>query len=452
MDYNYIKVIYVYMQNNHVNDHLCNIDVTMCNIGAIFMEIKRNIYLDRLVSKMNNGLIKIITGIRWSGRSHLLFSTFHQYLLEHGTDENHIIEISFDRFEDKKYRDPELAYSYIKSCMRGDETYFILLDEVQLLKDFNSVLNGLIRIQNVDLYLTGNDSDFLASAIAESGGRADELRVYPLSFSEFMSAYDGNRYDGWNEYILYGGLPSVSLIKNKEQKISFLKQLFEDSFLNDITRRHKLRNREELDELLKLLSSSIGSLTNPKQLSDTFRSSRDIRISQTTLKNYIDYLCEASLVTIAQRYDIRGRKYISTPVKYYFADIGLRNACLGFREIGENRVMENVIYNELLIRGFQVDAGVASFSLKNEEGQVVRRQLEVDFMCSRETTRYYIQAAYALPDEDRMRQIQEPFRRIDDFFKRIIITRDCPAPYYTENGILVMSIYDFLLDQGSLNY
>ncbi len=330
------------------------------------MEIERNIYLDRLISKMNNGLIKIITGIRWSGRSHLLFSIFRQYLLEHETDENHVIVISFDRFEDKKYRDPELAYSYIKNRMRDDKTYFILLDEVQLLKDFNSVLNGLIRIQNVDLYLTGNDSDFLTSAIADSGGRADELRVYPLSFSEFMSAYGGNRYDGWNEYILYGGLPSVVQIKNKEQKTSFLKQLFEDSFLNDITRRHKLRNREELDELLKLLSSSIGSLTNPKQLSDTFRSSRDIRISQTTLKNYIDYLCEASLITIAQRYDIKARKYISTPVKYYFADIGLRNASLGFRQIAENRVMENVIYNELLIRGFQVDAGIASFSLKKE--------------------------------------------------------------------------------------
>lgn len=417
------------------------------------MIIRRDIYLQRLISRINNGFIKVITGIRWSGRSHLLFSIFRQYLLEHVTEESHIIEISFDRFEDRKYRDPELAYSYIKSRMRDDETYFILLDEVQLLKDFNSVLSGLMRIQNVDIYLTGNDPDFLLkTVIANSAGRADELRVYPLSFSEFMTTYDGNRYDGWNEYILYGGLPSAILIKNKDQKASFLKQLFDDSFLNDIARRHKLRNRDELDQLLMLLSSSIASLTNPKQLSDTFRSKKDIRISQTTLKNYIDYLCDASLISIAQRYDIKGRKYISTPVKYYFADIGLRNASLDFREIGENRVMENVIYNELLIRGCKVDAGVASFSVKNPEGQVVRKQLEVDFVCSMGTRRYYIQAAYALPDEDRMRQIQEPFRRIDDFFKRIIITKDCPTPYYTENGILVMSIYDFLLDQDSLNF
>lgn len=398
-------------------------------------------------------MLKVITGIHRCGKSHLLFSIFSQYLRESGVDDLHIIEISFDRFEDRKYQDPEIVYAYIQNRLRDAERYYILFDEIQLLKEAEAILSSLLRVQNVDLYITGSDPDFLEGKILQIiGEQADEVRVYPLSFSEYMSVYKGNRYDGWNQYILYGGLPPVVQIRENEQKESFLKRLFEETFVNNISNRRKIRNQTELGELLNLLSASVGSMTNPKQLSDTFQSSKNIRISQTTLKNYIDFLRNAYLISAAQRYDIRGRRYISTPLKYYFADIGLRNACIDFRQIGENRVMENIIYNELLIRQFQVDAGVASFSLKNESGQVVRKQLEVDFVCSKGTRRYYIQSAFSIPDETRMQQVQEPFRRIDDFFKRIVITKDCPAPYYTENGILVLSIYDFLLIPDAMNY
>ncbi len=417
------------------------------------MNVNRDLYLQRLISKMNNGLLKVITGIRRCGKSHLLFSCFSQYLRESGVDELHIIEISFDRFEDRKYQDPEIVYAYIQNRLRDSERYYILFDEVQLLKEAEAILSSLLRIQNVDLYVTGSDIDFLAGTILEKiGGQTDEVRVYPLSFSEFMSGYSGNRYDGWNEYILYGGLPPVIQIRESEQKSAFLKRMFSETFVDSISSRRKIRNQAELGELLNLLSLSVGSMTNPKQLSDTFQNSRNIRISQTTLKNYIDFLRSAHLISAALRYDIRGRRYISTPLKYYFADIGLRNACIDFRQIGENRVMENIIFNELLIREFQVDAGVASFSLKNETGQVVRKQLEVDFICRKGTRRYYIQSAFSIPDETRMQQIQEPFRRIDDFFKRIVVTKDCPTPYYTENGILVLSIYDFLLIPDAMNY
>ena len=417
------------------------------------MNINRKQYLAKLASRKNNGFIKVITGIRRCGKSWLLFTHFKEHLLENGTDENHIIEIILSRFEDKKYRDPEIAYSYIKNRLRDDETYYIFLDEIHLMKDFKSILNSLIRIQNVDIYVTGSDDDILNDIIADgSGAPVDELHLYPLSFAEFMSVYNGNRYDGWNEYILYGGLPPVIQIQDRDQKTAFLKQLFDESFTSRISVRRKIRNRTELEELLKILASSVGSLINPKQLSDLFQYNMDIRISQTTLKNYIEYLSNISLLSIARRFDIRNKKYISTPMKYYFTDIGLRNCCMDFRQIGENRIMENAVYNELLIREFQVDAGVASFSIRNDDGQTVRKQLEVDFICNRGTKRYYIQSAFSIPDETRMQQIQEPFRRIDDFFKRVIITKDCPAPYYTENGVLVMSITDFLLDPGSLDY
>lgn len=417
------------------------------------MNINRNLYLDRLISKKNNGLLKVITGIRRSGKSYLLFSIFGQYLRKTGVDEQHIIEISFDRFEDKKYQDPELAYSYIQNRLRDAESYYILLDEIQLLKESDSILNSLLRIQNVDLYVTGSDSDFLSNMIAgNTDGQIDEVRVYPLNFSEFMSIFEGNQYDGWNEYILSGGLPPVIQIPDREQKNAFLKRLFGDVILNNTSSRRRIRNQSELGELLNILSASIGSMTNPKQLSDYFETTRNIRISQTTLKNYLDFLQGICLISTAKRYDIKGKRYISTPLKYYFADIGIRNACIDFRQIGENRVMENVIFNELLIRQFQVDAGVASFSLRNETGQVVRKQLEVDFICSKGTRRYYIQSAFSIPDDTRMQQVQEPFHRIDDFFKRIVITKDCPAPYYTENGVLVLSIYDFLLKPDAMNF
>ena len=417
------------------------------------MNINRNLYLDRLISKKNNGLLKVITGIRRSGKSYLLFSIFSQYLRQSGVDDQHIIEISFDRFEDKKYQDPEIAYSYIQSRLRDAESYYILLDEIQLLKEADSILSSLLRMNNVDLYVSGCDSEFLSNMITDHfDGQVDEVRIFPLNFSEYMSVFDGNQYDGWNEYIQFGGLPPVIQIHDKDQKKTFLKRLFEDVYINNISIKRRIRNQSELGELLHILSANIGSMTNPKQLSDSFEATRNIRISQTTLKNYLDFLQGICLISTAKRYDIKGKRYISTPLKYYFADIGIRNACIDFRQIGENRVMENIIFNELLIRQFQVDAGVASFSLRNEAGQVVRKQLEVDFICSKGTRRYYIQSAYSIPDDTRMQQIQEPFHRIDDFFKRIVITKDCPDPYYTENGVLVLSIYDFLLNQDAMNF
>lgn len=416
------------------------------------MEIKRDLYLNKLISKKHNGLIKVITGIRRCGKSFLLFTLFRNHLLEQGVEESHIIEMAFDTFENKKYRNPELMYPHIKEQISDDNMYYILLDEVQLLEDFESVLNSLIRMKNVDVYVTGSNAKFLSKdIITEFRGRGDELHMSPLSFSEFMSVYDGNKYDGWNEYILYGGLPPVVSLSTDEQKIEFLKNLFAKTYINDITGRHKIKNKSELEELLNILSSGIGSLTNPRKLANTFRSVKQVSISQATLKNYIEYLSDAFLISAASRYDIRGKKYINSPLKYYFTDIGLRNARINFRQIEETHTMENIIYNELLIRGFNVDVGVVPFSQRDKTGKQTRRQLEVDFVCNKGSKRYYIQSAFAIPDQKKMNQEQRPFFCIDDSFKKIIIAKDVPAPWYTEKGILIMGIYDFLLNSHSLN-
>lgn len=415
------------------------------------MRIQRDLYLDKLISKKHNRLIKVITGIHRCGKSFLLFTLFREHLLESGVDEAHIIEMAFDTFENKKYRDPEFMYPHVKKQLLDDKMYYILLDEVQLLEDFESVLNGLIRIKNVDVYVTGSNAKFLSKdIITEFRGRGDELHMNPLSFAEFMSVYEGNKYDGWNEYILYGGLPPIVSLANAEQKIEFLKNLFAETYINDITARHRIRNKSELEELLNILSSGIGSLTNPKKLSDTFKSVKQVKISQTTIKNYIEYLCDAFLISSAQRYDIRGKRYIDTPLKYYFTDIGLRNARINFRQIEETHTMENIIYNELLVRGFNVDVGVVQFSQRDEKGKLIHRQLEVDFVCNKASKRYYIQSAFAIPDSDKMRQEKDSLLRIDDSFKKIIILKDVPAPWYTEEGVLVMGIYEFLLNTNSL--
>ncbi len=416
------------------------------------MIIEREQYLNKLISKKENGLIKVITGIRRCGKSFLLFTIFKNYLLENGVDEEHIIEMAFDTFENKKYRDPNLMYPHVKEQLLDDGMYYILLDEVQLLGDFEAVLNGLIRMKNVDVYVTGSNAKFLSKdIITEFRGRGDELRMNPLSFAEFMSVYDGNKYDGWKEYILYGGLPPVVLLKTDEQKIELLKNLFQETYINDITGRHRIRNKGELEELLDILSSAIGSLTNPKKLSDTFRSVKQVKISQTTIKNYIEYLSDAFLISASHRYDIRGRRYIDTPLKYYFTDIGLRNARINFRQIEETHTMENIIYNELLARGFHVDVGVVQFSQRDEKGKLLRKQLEVDFVCNKASKRYYVQSAFAIPDNDKMRQEQNSLLRIDDSFKKIIIMKDVPASWYTEEGVLVMGVYEFLLNKDSLD-
>lgn len=417
------------------------------------MEIKRNRYLNTLISKKHNGLIKVITGMRRCGKSYLLFTLFKEHLLSDGIDEDHIIEIAFDAFENKKYRDPDVLHPYLKEQIKDDAMYYVLLDEVQLLGEFESILNSLIRMKNVDVYVTGSNARFLSKdVITEFRGRGDEVHMYPLSFAEFMSVYPGTKQDGWNEYMLYGGIPLVLEFTTPDQKIAFLKSLFEETYISDIIGRHNIRNKAELEELLNILSSAIGSLTNPQKLSATFQTVKKKKISNSTIKRYIDYLCDSFLIDSAIRYDVKGRKYIDTPVKYYFTDMGLRNARLNFRQIEETHSMENIIFNELKMRGFNVDVGVIMQYETNEKGSNIRKQLEIDFVCNQGSKRYYIQSAYAIPDQAKMEQEQRSLMLTGDFFKRMIITKDTPAPYYNESGVLIMNVYDFLLNENSLSF
>ena len=416
------------------------------------MEIKRDRYLNLLISKKHNGLIKVITGMRRCGKSYLLFTLFKDYLLSEGIEKSHIIEIAFDAYENKQYRDPDVLYPYLKEQLKDDGMYYVLLDEVQLLGEFEAILNSLTRMKNVDVYVTESNARFLSKdVITEFRGRGDEVHMYPLSFAEFMSVYPGTKQDGWNEYMLYGGLPLVLSFTTPDQKIAFLKSLFEETYISDIVGRHNIRNKAELEELLNILSSAIGSLTNPEKLAATFRSVKNKKISSNTIKKYIEYLCDSFLIDSAVRYDVKGKKYIDTPVKYYFTDMGLRNARLNFRQLEETHSMENIIFNELKIRGFNVDVGVIMHYDTNEKGNSIRKQLEIDFVCNKGSKRYYIQSAYAIPDQAKMEQEQRSLMLTGDFFKRIIITKDTPAPYYNENGVLIMSVYDFLLDENSLD-
>lgn len=417
------------------------------------MEIKRDRYLNTLISKEHNGLIKVITGMRRCGKSYLLFTLFKEHLLSEGVAEDHIIEIAFDAFENRKYRDPDVLYPYLKEQIKDGAMYYVLLDEIQLLGEFESILNSLIRMKNVDVYVTGSNARFLSKdVITEFRGRGDEVHMHPLSFAEFMSVYQGTKQDGWNEYMLYGGIPLVLEFTTPDQKIAFLKSLFEETYISDIVGRHHIRNKAELEDLLNILSSAIGSLTNPEKLSATFQTVKKKKISTSTLRRYIDYLCDSFLIDSAIRYDVKGKKYIDTPVKYYFTDMGLRNARLNFRQIEETHSMENIIFNELKMRGFNVDVGVIVQYDTNGKGNGIRKQLEIDFVCNQGSKRYYIQSAYAIPDQAKMEQEQRSLMLTGDFFKRLIITKDTPAPYYNESGVLIMSVYDFLLNENSLEY
>ncbi len=415
------------------------------------MEIKRDLYLNQLALKRHNGLVKVITGIRRCGKSYLLFNLFKNFLLGNSVDRSHIIEIAFDSYENKKYRDPDVLYPYIKTLIADDAMYYVLLDEVQLLGEFESVLNGLIRISNVDVYVTGSNAKFLSKdIITEFRGRGDELHMGPLGFGEFMSVYAGNKYDGWNEYMLFGGLPPVVLLNTPEQKTDYLKKLFAEAYINDIVGRHQVKHKDELEDLINILASGIGSLTNPNKLSNTFKSVKNVTISPKTIKNYLDYLGDAFIIDSAIRFDIKGRKYIGTPLKYYFSDIGLRNARINFRQIEETHTMENIIYNELKTRGFNVDVGVVVVNTRDEQSKKVRKQYEVDFVCSKGSKRYYLQSAFAVPDNLKLKQEQRPFAYIDDSFKKIIVVKDTPSAWYSEEGTLVMNVFDFLLNPDSL--
>ena len=415
------------------------------------MEIRRYIYLNKLISKKHNGLIKVVTGMRRCGKSYLLFNLFKEYLVNEGVNENHIIEIAFDSFENRKYRDPEVLFPYLMEKIADNEMYYVLLDEVQMLDDFESVLNSLGRKKNVDVYVTGSNAKFLSKdIITEFRGRGDEVHMYPLTYSEFMSVYDGDKQEGWRDYVLFGGIPLVLGFETADQKSDFLKSLFEETYISDITGRNNIRNKAELEELLNILSSAIGTLTNPSKLSATFKSVKNKSISKDTIIKYIDYLKDSFLIDSAIRYDIKGKKYINTPSKYYFTDLGLRNARLNFRQVEETHAMENIIFNELKVRGYNVDVGVVVMNEVDKNGKKIRKQLEVDFVCNKGSKRFYIQSAYALPDKEKMEQEQRSLVNTGDGFKKIIITKDAVAPLYNDEGILVMSVYDFLLNPDSM--
>ena len=428
------------------------------------MEIKRDFYLKKLICRRNNGLIKVITGIRRCGKSYLLNTIFYNYLLENGVDENHIIRFAFDSADDlyligeslikiekeKRRVDPEKFMAYIRSKMTDNGMYYLLLDEVQMLDCFESVLNGYLRKDNMDVYVTGSNAKFLSKdIITEFAGRGDEIHMYPLSFSEFMSVYKGDKYEGLSEYMLYGGIPSVVLREDFNDKTAALENLFGEIYISDIYKRNKVRNQGELEDLLNILSSSIGSLTNPEKLKNTFRTVKKSKITANTVKKYLDYFEDSFLIESAQRYDIKGKAYIETPKKYYFSDLGLRNARINFRQFEQTHAMENIIYNELRMRGYSVDVGVVTIA-ENKGGKVIRKQLEVDFVCNLGSARYYIQSAYSLPDEEKLLQETKPFRKIDDSFKKIIVTKDIVPKHYDEHGILTLNIYDFLLDPASI--
>lgn len=430
-----------------------------------FMEIKRDFYLEKLIKRKNNGLIKVITGIRRCGKSYLLNTIFYNHLVESGVDKEHIIRFAFDSADDlyligeslikiekeKRGVDPEKFMAYIRSKVTDENMYYLLLDEVQMLDCFESVLNGYLRKNNMDVYVTGSNAKFLSKdIITEFAGRGDEIHMYPLSFSEFMSAYSGDKYQGLSDYMIYGGIPLVVLRDTVDEKVALLENLFSEIYIRDIFKRNRVKNQGELEDLLNILSSATGSLTNPEKLKNTFKSVKKSKITSNTIKKYLGYLEDSFLIESAQRYDIKGKSYIETPKKYYFSDVGLRNARINFRQFEQTHLMENVIYNELRMRGYRVDVGVVQVAEKDESGKVIRKQLEVDFVCNLGSSRYYIQSAYSLPDESKREQETRPFRKIDDSFKKIIVTKDIVPPQYDENGILTLNIYDFLLKPSSI--
>ena len=427
------------------------------------MEIRRDRYLERLVKHRHNGLVKIITGIRRCGKSYLLNTIFRRFLLDNGIKDDHIIRFAFDSADDleligekltdiqKKKRkvNPDKFVSYIKSKIVDGQMHYLLLDEVQLLDAFESVLNGYLRNVNMDVYVTGSNAKFLSrDIVTEFAGRGDEIHMSPLSFSEFMSVYKGDKYEGLSQYMLYGGIPLVVLQEDEADKANLLQRLFDEVYVRDIERRHKIRNKVELEELLNVLSSAIGSLVNPEKLSNTFHSVKKSNITAATLKKYLDALEDSFLVDATCRYDIKGKSYISSQKKYYFSDLGLRNARINFRQIEQTHSMENVIYNELKMRGYNVDIGLVTVLERNVEGKYIRKQLEVDFVCNQGSKRYYIQSAFSMPDLEKQRQETRPFRNIEDSFKKVIVTHDMVPKHYDDDGVLVVNIYDFLLDES----
>ena len=411
-------------------------------------EIKRDVYLNKLISRKENGLIKIITGIRRCGKSYLLDPLFKNYLLESGVKEDHIIKLELDKEENKKFRDSHELNEYIKSLIKDKNMYYILLDEIQMVGGFESVLNSFLYERNLDVYVTGSNSKFLSSdIITEFRGRGDEIKVFPLSFSEYIESFKGDKQDAWNEYVLYGGLPLIFSKKTDEEKSKYLKDLFDQTYIKDIVERNNIQRVDILDSIINILASSVGSLTNPQKMFNTFISNGEKEISLNTINSYIKYIEDSFIVNKSERYDVKGKKYIQTPQKYYFSDIGLRNARLNFRQQEENHIMENIIYNELIIRGYNVDVGVVEVRDENKN----RKQLEVDFVCNLGNKRYYVQSALNLDTREKTIQEERTLMNINDNFKKIIVVKDNMKHWMTEEGILVIGIQEFLLNKNSLD-
>ena len=415
------------------------------------MMIQRNKYLNELVSLQGNGMIKVITGMRRCGKSYLLFNIFVSYLEEQGIAPEQIIKVNLEDFKHRALRNPDNMYSYVESQIKDDRIHYILLDEIQMLEHFEDVLNGFLNMPNVEVYVTGSNAKFLSKdIITEFRGRGYEIKMYPLCFSEYISAYNGSVQAGLNEYMLYGGLPQILSYATEEQKTKFLKTLFDETYIKDIKDRYAIRKDADLEELVNILASGIGALTNPNKLANTFLSEKKSSISYDTIKDYIDYLCDSFLVEKSTRYDIKGKRYINSPYKYYFMDLGLRNARINFRQYEKGHIMENLIYNEMRVRGFNVDVGSVPVYTKDAQGKPLRANLEVDFVCNLGSRRYYIQSAFRMESDEKMRQERASLVNVDDSFKKIIVLgEECPVTH-DEQGITTISIYDFLLNENSL--
>ena len=417
------------------------------------MEIQRTQYIDLLLNRMHNKMIKVITGMRRSGKSYLLFNLFKKTLIAQGVAQSHIISIELDRYENRAFRDPDVVLEYIHSCIKEEGMYYLLMDEVQMLSDFEEVLNSLMHNDSLDIYVTGSNSKFLSKDVmTQFRGRGDEIHVFPLTFKEFMQVYEGDVYHGWSEYVVYGGLPLVATMRTDEQKIHYLTNLFTETYLKDIIERYHIDKIQEMDDLLNVLASFVGSLTNPPKIEATFKSTIHSNISMNTIRQYLAYLEDAFLIHKAYRYNVKGRKYIGTPLKYYFEDVGLRNARLGFRQVEETHLMENIIYNELRSRGYSVDVGVVEKRERDERGKEIKKQLEIDFIANLGSNRYYIQSAFSMPTEQKRIQEKASLVNVKDSFKKIILVKDVMKVSHVEDGIVTMSVYDFLLNENSLDF
>ena len=416
------------------------------------MEIRRDRYLERLIAHKGNGRVKIVTGIRRCGKSYLLFQLFKRHLIETGVRPNHIIEIQLEDRSNKELRDPDACLTFIKKQIKDQKPYYLLIDEVQLMSEFEDVLNSCLHIQNLDTYVTGSNSKFLSKdIITEFRGRGDEMYLRPLSFKEYRTTQPDKPFEEvWTEYMTFGGLPYCALLPTREEKADYLKRLFDEVFLRDIIERNKVQNDAQLESLLNVISSAVGSLTNPKKLEDTFTSSGAGKLSAFTIKQYLDYLCDAFMIEQAERYDIKGKRYISTPYKYYFTDTGLRNARLNFRQLEETHLIENVMYNELCLRGYSVDVGVVEINERQEDGKYVRKQIEVDFVCNKADERVYVQSAFSIPTTEKRQQEERPLVNVGDGFRKVVVTKDNVIRHNDENGILIMSLQEFLMDEGVL--